>query len=208
MKKIILLGICIFVPFIGGCNPSGPEFASFLSNGGHSGEFVLYRVTFNANGPPPMQTLFTTGNCTKGPAPRHGCVQFSKGAWGVIIFGLVGVADNLKCNGAVPNWVITKIELSDTGDIGTGKGTNFGSAVATWVQDAFSGVDPSTGVLYDEKWNDAYTSIGVVNSNNNDVTAGPKDLWYQVTATKCKEDPITHTHATNTSDPRVENMGR
>ena len=205
MKKIILLGICIFVPFIGGCNPSGPEFASFLRNGGHTGKFLTYRVKFNAQASNPMKTPFTTGNCTKGPAPRHGCVQFSKGAWGVIIFGLVGVADNLKCNGAVPNWVITKIELSDSGDIDTSKGTNFGSAVDPWVEDSFFGVDPATGVIYDKAWSDARTSVGIINLNKH---VGAEDLWYRVTATKCKEDPINHTHATNTSDPRVENIGK
>ena len=203
MKKIILLGICIFVPFIGGCNPSGPEFASFLRSGGHTGKFLVYRVKFNAQASNPMKTPFTSGNCTKGPPPRLGCINFGDGDWGVIIFGFVNELENNKCGDPGVQWVITKIELSDTGDIATGKGTNFGSAVATWIQDAFSGVDPLTGTLYDEKWNDAYTSVGVVNSNNHTAALGLKELWYQVTATKC-----TGVHTTNTSDPRVENMGQ
>ncbi len=208
MKKIILLGICIFVPFIGGCNPSASPSASMLNYGGHTGKFLIYRVKFNAQASNPMKTPFTTGNCTKGPPPRFGCMNFGDGDWGVIIFGFVNELENNKCGDPGVQWVITKIELSNTGDIVTGKGTNFGSAVATWIQDAFSGVDPLTGILYDQTWNDAYTSIGVVNSNNHTAALGPNDLWYRVTATKCKEDPITHTHATNTSDPRVENIGK
>lgn len=196
MKKIILLGICIFVPFIGGCAPS----VSLLNHGGHTGGFVAFRVDFNANGPSPMQTPTANHNCIKGAGPRMGCMKFEMGSYGVIVFGLVGAQDNKHCSDTGVTWVITKVELSDSGNIATGKGTNFGSPVAAWVQGSFFGVNPATGVIYDETWSNAHTSVGVINLNKH---VGAEDLWYRVTATKC-----TGVHATNTSDPRVENMGQ
>lgn len=201
MKKIILLGICIFVPFFGGCAPS----VSLLNHGGHSGGLVEFRVDFNANGPSPMQTPSANRNCSKGAGPRKGCMKFEKDTYGVIVFGLVGEQDNKQCSDVGVKWVITKVELSDSGDIATSKGTNFDSAVDAWVEDSFFGVNPTTGVIYDEILSDARTSIGIINLNKH---VGAEDLWYRVTATKCKANAGTNIHATNTSDPRVENKGR
>lgn len=200
MKKIILLGICIVVPFIGGCNPSAPSSVSMLNHGGSGGEFVEYRVDFNAAGPSPMQTPTANRNCTKGVVPRKGCMKFEKDTYGVIVFGLVGAQDNKKCSDTGVQWVITKVELSDSGNINTSKGSNFGSPVAPWVQKSFFGVKPLTGVIYDETWSTGRTSVALIDLNNN---IGAKDLWYRVTAAKC-----TGTHATNTSDPRIENIGK
>ncbi len=195
MKKIILLGICIFVPLFGGCAPS----VSLLNHGGHSGGLVEFRVDFNANGPSPMQTPSANRNCTKGAGPRKGCMKFEKDTYGVIVFGLVGEQDNKQCSDVGVKWVITKVELSDSGDIATSKGTNFGSSVDPWVQGSFFGVKPD-GVIYNKLWSDGRTSVGIINLNKH---VGAEDLWYRVTATKC-----TGVHATNTSDPRVENMGQ
>ncbi len=196
MKKVILLGIFIFVPFISGCQTS----VSLMNHGGHSGGFFEYRVNFNANGPKPMQTPSANRNCTKGAGPRLGCIKFETDTYGVIVFGLVGERDNKKCGDAGVNWVITKVELSDSGDVDTSKGTDFGTPVPSWVQDSFYGVDASTGFIYDKSWQNGRTSVAVINLNNH---SGDKDLWYRVTATNCAE-----TDDTNTSDPRVENMGK
>lgn len=203
MKKIFLLGIFIVVPLMGGCHPSASTntSTSILTIGGHTGPFIPYEVEFNANASNPMKTLFANGNCTKGSVnSRKGCMQFSKGSWGVIIFGFVHEPKNKTCNHAGVNWVITKVGLSDTGDIASSKGSNFDSQVPVWVKDSFLGVELTTGVIYEKDWDKAYTSVGVINLNNH---MGDEDIWYHVTAAKCATG-----HATNESDPRVENMGR
>lgn len=176
--------------------------STMKNHGGPGGGFVEYRVDFNTAGFPPMQTPTANRNCTKGVSPRKGCMKFELGTYGVIVFGLLGAQDNKKCTDNGVNWVITQVKLSDSGNLNNNKSTDFDTPVAPWVQNSFFGVDPLTGVIYDEGWQDGRTSVAVINLNSHNNALGTKDLWYRVTVTNC-----SGTHPTNSSDPRVENKG-
>jgi len=168
--------------------------------------YVQYKVEFQPNGPPPMQTTTPNQKCAKGGAGanRLGCMRFPSGTYGVSVFGLTSEAESKACGDPGINWVITKIEATQSGDLVTGKGTGWGASLDDWVKDSFyPHDDPDNGVLYSAPFNEARTSVGLFNKNAN---SSAKDLWYRITATRCAAES-DGTHRTNTSDPRIENDG-
>lgn len=152
-----------------------------------------------------MKTITPRKNCSKGVGNRFGCMKFANNEYGSIAFGLSGETDYKKCGDPGTNWVITKIEATDQGNLsGDTKGTDWGTPLESWIKDSFFPLDdPVKGVLYEATLDNAQTTAGLFNKN---INSGEEDLWYKITATKCDAE-LDGSHKTNQSDPRVENDG-
>lgn len=168
-----------------------------------TGKYQPYTVVLQPKANPAPGTLdLKSGNqgCTQGGGAKPGCVRFAPSDFGTITFALfqeragIGCADNA-------DWVITRVELSATGDPATGKGT-FGGAQPAWLLEAFPGTDPNTGVLFSGDKNTGMTTFPVFDWNNHDARDGVKEAYYQVTATNCRTGQAVDI------DPMVENTGR
>ena len=136
----------------------------------------------------------------------NGYVGFAPGESGLLTFGLKSEGVDSVCIDGTPpkgaKWVITKIELSATGDPEKEEGTNFGNdqSAYPWLKEAFPGVVLSNGHLFFAK--DKYEGRGVVtifsaNEQQEDTLA-----YYRVTATNCRDGD------TAVTDPSIRNGGR
>ncbi len=141
---------------------------------------------------------------------KDGYVGFAKGESGLLTFGLKGEDVGSYCpfnTDGTADWVITKIELSATGDPVTEKGTNFGrdQSAYPWLKEAFPGVDLSNGRVFPaigknpEDKNEGRGSVTIFSANEQ---AGDTFTYYQVTATRCSSG------ATVETDPGIRNGGR
>lgn len=168
-----------------------------------NGKFVEYEVHVV---PKSGKPIYIPGNagCTRGNGNKDGCIRFAQGDYGVIVFSVGGKGrSNRTCSDNGVQWVITEIRITDTGSLDTGKGSNFGTPVVPWVTAAiFPFDDPTKGTLYKRNQKSGDTRVGVINLNNN-LATDPKDLWYEITATNCRDETDT-----STTDPRIENEGR
>jgi len=137
---------------------------------------------------------------------KDGYVGFAPGESGLLTFGLRSEDVDSVCIDDTPTtsarWVITKIELSATGDPVTEQGTNFGNdqSAYPWLKEAFPGVDLTNGHLFFA--GDKYEGRGVVtifsaNQQQQDTLA-----YYRVTATNCRDGDTVDT------DPSIRNGGR
>lgn len=135
---------------------------------------------------------------------KDGYVGFAKGESGIITFGIKNseVGDSCPAYDGGASWVITKMELSGTGDSATEKGDNFGGdqTAQGWLQQAFPDVDLSDGVIFEAATlEEGRTSVSIIDANNQ---IGRTFAYYQVTATKCSDGTTVQI------DPGVGNGGR
>ncbi len=163
------------------------------------GNLENYVVEFTAApGATTLKVHSSPKTCANG---KKGCIDFAKGKLGTITFQFKGVHTDRDCN-TIPraHWVITKVELSDTGDTNTDKGV-FGGRQQPWLVDAFPGVDETNGLLYEDTNKKASRSVTFIDLNNH---VGEKTIYYQVTASDCASDPPK----TINIDPSVRNYGK
>ncbi len=133
---------------------------------------------------------------------KEGCMEFGLDKVGTVRFQFKGNQRFRDCNtNPKANWVITKIQLSATGDAATDKAT-FGAAPPPWLVSAFPGIDETNGVIFDSDYKAASSAATIINLNDNPA-ADPKDIYYQVTATRCS-DGVT----TIDIDPKIRNLGK
>jgi hypothetical protein len=147
--------------------------------------------------------LPTNSRCKQG-ANKDGCLAFPAGTYGLISFSVSAPGhENKACGDPGVKWVITRIQIADSGDIATGKSTDFDKPVDAATRSALHPFkDPSTGTIYEETWAEGSTTVQVLNRNDN-APSTTKDLWYRVEATRCAEP-----HTLAKTDPRIENYGR
>jgi hypothetical protein len=107
-------------------------------------------------------------------------------------------------------WVITRVDLSDTGVDLPGKppgtteqkGTEFGTPVATYVSQSFPGVDPDTGLLVEVGKDAAKSFLQVYNYNAHMADGTTKRIYYRVQVTRCRDGYAAD------ADPTWGNDGR
>jgi len=187
----LLLGACVPLKVV-------PTTSLVILNTG----YVKGQIRFNPRAGGMMQLPANKG-CTQGSGAKAGCIAFGPGQYGTIEFSVVGPGhENKSCGDSGIHWVITRIRISDNGDVDTDKGSDWDSGVSTSVQATiFPFKDASKGIVYEETWETGSTSVMILNRNNN-AAGTVVNLWYEVTATECRES-----HLTSITDPRVENKG-
>jgi uncharacterized protein YcfL len=135
---------------------------------------------------------------------RNGCVEFGKNQVGTVELRLNAGTPGRTCLTNPPaDWVITKVELSASGDPETDKGTFANRPPPAWMVDAFPGVNPKSGVLYDQPdTSRASQSVAVIDLNNH-RDGSVKIAYYQVTASSCGDRSKTIQ-----IDPAMINKGK
>ena len=180
----------LFVLVLTSCVPT-----TFLRNG----NLQNYVVEFTAApGDNMLKVHSSPVICSNG---KKGCIEFAKGQLGTITFQFAGAQKEKDCN-TMPaaNWVITRIELSGSGDPATDKGV-FGGKQPLWLTSAFPGIDSANGLIYESTPDKAARSVTLIDLNNN---AEDRIVYYQVTASNCDaENPETIA-----TDPSIRNRGK
>jgi hypothetical protein len=125
-------------------------------------------------------------SCTSDGVGKNGCVQFGKGTMGTIEFRLNNGQAGTTCQtDPAANWVITRVQLSSSGDSTTEKGT-FGGKQPQWLVSAFPPINEKNGTLYDQPdISKATQSVTIINLNNHEGTV--KTAYYEVTASSCAD---------------------
>jgi len=149
-----------------------------------------------------------TSQCKRNDHP--GCLHFDRGVRSLIVFYFEEPQNHAKnCSSADNKYVITKIELTATGEVEAPKKNdrddegNFRGPfpLPTWLKDAFPAIDLTTGIVYEAASLDvARAQVRVSNLNNHkeDLT---KSFWYRVTVKACDGKN------TWVLDPRGDNQG-
>jgi hypothetical protein len=146
----------------------------------------------------PAQGWESSGN------KKDGFVGFAPNTFGTTKFGVVGERVSGSCEGTGSNnarWVITKLEVSATGDLETEKGTDFGASQDPWLREAFPNVDLSNGVLFEAATlAQGVTVLSIFNANGH--VGMQRFIYYRLTLTRCEDEFET------TTDPGWNNGGR
>lgn len=214
LKSIVVAGVSFGVVIV-----AVGAFAPGLLGNTDGDPVPSNQVTYSVELKPGHSGVLEVKHADKCKQHGHtGCLRFEKDKVGLIKFFLQGSSTiNRKCPKA--NSVITKIELTakgiapksdpDPDDVNpeAEKG-DFTGNLPDWVRDdAFSGVDLSTGIVYQATTlNDARTQELLVNMNSHNASEGVKSFWYKVTATACIENK-DGTRDIWVSDPRGDNEG-
>ena len=141
--------------------------------------------------------------CSTDGKGKNGCVQFEKNEVGTIDLRLNPQYAGRTCQTNPPSdWVITRVELSPSGDPVTEKG-DFPKSPLPWMVDAFPGINTKNGTLYFEPdISKATQSVSIVDLNNH-RGGSVNTAYYQVTASSCGADPKTIQ-----IDPAIRNKGK
>ena len=141
--------------------------------------------------------------CSTDGKGKKGCVQFARNEVGTIELHLNPEYPGRTCLTNPPSdWVITKVELSASGDPDTEKGNFDKRPPPGWMVNAFPGIDIKDGTLYFQPdTTKATQSVSIVNLNNH-RDGSVKTAYYQVTASSCGADPKTIQ-----IDPAIQNKG-
>ena len=183
---------------------SGPVFGQVLNY-----DVVLIPQGATGN----MHALVGFGQSCAGN-PHNGGMNFQECAVADITFRLQGPRDRMTCDNPTKpaSRVITKIELTDKPDTGSGsppqKGDFTGGLADSWLKTyAFPQVDTSDGVVYEvSDKNDGLARVTLVNMNSHPLEMNqgqvvPKRFWYRITAEDCTSN------RTWVTDPRGDNEG-
>jgi len=148
--------------------------------------------------------LPNNSGCKKGAGQKKGCVAFEPGTYGVLNISVSNSGhDNKSCADGGVQWVITLLQIADTGNLDTGKSPAMGQPVNTATQASlYPFEDPSTGTIFKELPSEGRTSVRILNRNDN-ATGTTENFWYFVEATRCRDHSIIAK-----TDPRIENKGR
>jgi hypothetical protein len=165
-----------------------------------SGNLENYTVVLTANrGSTELKIRNGPKRCNNG---KEGCMDFNTNKLGTVNFRFYGRQRERDCNTRrKADWVITNVQLSELGDPATDKG-DFPNVPPQWLIDAFPDIDTTNGVIYASDYKQAERTVTFINLNNNDL-ADPKDIYYQVTATSCRDSSKTIT-----IDPKIRNLGK
>lgn len=165
-----------------------------------------YAVKLSTGKPGVLQVNVEKGQkCKKGKHP--GCLLFEEGKIGNIKFYLPG-SEKLPKNCDKTNRVITRIQLTATSMDGNSpeatKGDFDGSELPAWLKnEAFSSVNLKTGIAYEAiPASTGQSQVVLRNTNNHDFKEGPRQFWYKVTVSDCKDKDVTWA-----TDPRGDNEG-
>ncbi len=160
---------------------------------------VLLKVDDTAN-PPQLEIISDPQGCDIAKMGK-GYIGFRERERGTIklkIDGTSAVSCNQHSAGeALPDWVISKVELSVAGLPSTQKGKNFGALQSGWLYLDFPEAN-QYGVIEPKK---KRTTLTLLNMNN--YTGNERWVYYRVTVTNCA-DPSKEL----TSDPGWKNGGK
>ena len=137
-----------------------------------------------------------------------GCMRFDLDANGVVKFYLSGSKFKPKSCKNKNSRVITKIELTTTGEENKGVFNDGPGWVkpAVWLKEnAFPSVNLETGIAYEATLEEARSLVILSNMNNHDAGEDgeiTKVFWYRVTVTDCADGDRQWI-----LDPRGENKG-
>ena len=204
--KVPIASLLILSAILGGCATQGtnPPTATFMKNHAKLQYGVVLQATNHS------LIVKTPPKGWENSGKKYGYVGFAKGESGLVIFGIKGEDVGKLCSDNTDGrvkWVITRIELSATGDPVSEKGNNFGVSQAAypWLKEAFPGVDLSNGRVYpseglpDVDKNGGRTSAAIFSANEQ---VGDTFAFYRVTAAPCGDgDPVQ-------TDPGIRNGGR
>ena len=201
--KQIRVPIAALALLLAGCVPSSenlkPQTDLFTFGQG----FIQYDIRLSPKDDGTIDLPNNSG-CKQGAGHKKGCIAFEPGTYGVINLSVSNAGhDNKSCADGGVQWVITLLQIADTGDIDTGKSDDFGDPVSSATQAAlYPFKDSTTGTVYEESPSDGRTSVRILNRNDN-AKGTTEDFWYYVEATKCRDHSIVAK-----TDPRMENKGR
>lgn len=141
--------------------------------------------------------------CSTDGKGKKGCVLFDKNEVGTIEFRLNPESPGRTCLTNPPSdWVITKVELSASGDPDTEKGIFDKRPPPGWMVNAFPGISKKDGTLYFQPDTmKAAQSLSIVDLNNH-RDGSVKTAYYQVTVSSCGAEPKTIQ-----IDPAIQNKG-
>lgn len=196
------ISVAVLAFLLAGCAPSSenlkPQTDFFTSGSG----FVQYDIRLRPNNDGTIE-LPNNFKCKLSNGNDKGCVAFEPGTYGVLSFAVSNSGhDNQTCADNGVRWVITKVQIADSGNINDGKSNDFGNPVSTATQSAlYPFKDPATGTVYAESASTGRTSVRILNRNDN-PEGTTEDFWYFVEATQCRDHSIVAK-----TDPRIENQG-
>jgi hypothetical protein len=143
---------------------------------------------------------------------HEGCMLFKTETVGQITFYLPGSKPgaepglrNLMKYCPDANEVITKLELTATGEAETTKGLYSvpASGLPSWLKHrAFTTLDRETGIAFEASPANAGTQLFLTNLNSHKKESVDKQFWYKVTVKNCDGSQ------TWVTDPRGDNEGR
>lgn len=137
---------------------------------------------------------------------KDGYVGFGEDESGFIVLTLKGEEPGDRCPGAADpgtaNWVISRVDLSASGDPDTEKGDAFGESQPDWLALAFPDVDLDDGSVFAADPGEEGTTTVVLDDNNGQE--GERFIYYRVTAQKCGGAPGD----VAVTDPMVRNTGK
>jgi hypothetical protein len=136
--------------------------------------------------------------------PHLGCMRFLPGIEGKIRFYISGTNNQVKsCPEA--RYVITKVELTATGEVDATKGVFKKSVdgLPDWLKgQAFKNLDLETGIVKGDSGGEPGTQLILTNLNRHKAKDETLQFWYKVTVTDC-ENPAKEW----VTDPRGDNEG-
>lgn len=201
--KRIGISITTLALLLAGCAPSSENLKPQTDFTTFGLGFIQYDIRLR---PEDDGTIELPNNfrCKKGAGHKKGCIAFEPGTYGVLNISVSNAGhDNKSCADGGVQWVITLLQIADTGNIDTGKSSDFGDPVSPATQAAlYPFKDSATGTVYQELPSDGRTSVRILNRNDN-ATGTTEDFWYYVEATRCRDHSIIAK-----TDPRIENEGR
>jgi len=146
--------------------------------------------------------IVTPGQGANAAGRGNGYVGFGVNQAGWTTFMIINESPFASCSGSsrgnqkAADWVITRIEVSDSGSMVTDsraggpklKGDDFGTSVPEWVWISFSDVDPNTGLLFEADKSVAPTFVNVYNANaHSNEELGEKLIYYRIQLTSCAD---------------------
>jgi hypothetical protein len=193
----------VILVFLTAC-PMPPPHDGDESDGGVQDILVNNRVDLlAAKDATKIEPISPDHGCSTDGKGKKGCVQFARNEVGTIDLRLNPQYAGRTCQTNPPSdWVITKVELSASGDPETEKG-EFPKQPLPWMLNAFPGINKKNGTLYFQPdTTKATQSVSIIDLNNH-RDGSLKIAYYQVTASSCVAgiEPIT-------IDPAIKNKGK
>jgi len=194
MIRLIILTMIVVVTCTA-CAPYTTKSINLLSS-----DFESYTVILEPDLVDDVLDIKTGAQGFDSAGKEKGWVGFAVGKNGIITFTLNALPTRSVCTDVADTtaeWVISKIELTKTGNPVTQKGNNFDTSQTGWIDNEFPQMDSTNGRINDKGI--GTISVNVQNLNNN---RGRQNAYYRITAKRCADGKEL------VADPGIGNGGR